>query len=215
MAKTFTYFLLQEQLVFSINYDGIRRHIHCNMYFRSKNVWTNGMIMSNQCLHAVYVMWVDYWTNHFESFNWRICGLLREINWKCLSTHVNTTVTHCTYCHASMFFFVWNGNVSQTLQKILTFYVALHICWTKYTQEGFNKLHHPSCGARWLHLNPFWPLLVFPAKGKLQCFSIKMYCQMSVGTPSLCSMFLQSDNCNTKLIKQNSFKITEVIAKLW
>ena len=35
-------------------------------------------------------------------------------------------------------------------------------------------------------------LLAFPAKGKLQCFSIKMYMyfQMSLGTPSLCPMFL-------------------------
>ena len=112
----------------------------------------------------------------------------------------------CTYCHACSF--IWNGNVSQTLQNILTFYVPLHICWTKYTQEGFNKLHHPSCSARWLHLNPF---------GKTTMFQHKNVC---LWTPSLCPACFSSQIIaipNLLNIKTNihSFKITEVIAKLW
>ena len=95
--------------------DDRRKYIHCDMYFKTQNVWINGMIMSNQCLHAVYVMWVDYWT--FWELQLRIFGLLHEINWKCLSTHMNTTVTHCNNCHESTCMFVYGMGMSVKLCK--------------------------------------------------------------------------------------------------
>ena len=56
---------------------------------------------------------------------------------------MNTAVMHCNniiVMQVHVCYFIWNGNVSQTLQKILTFYVPLHYPEPNIHKKGLINL---------------------------------------------------------------------------
>ena len=106
---------------------------------------------------------------------------------------MNTTLTRCTYCQASMFFYM-EWECQSNFAKYFDFLCTItHMLNQNIHKKGLINFTIQAV------VRDDYPFGINPT----------MFQHKNVGlwTPSLCPMFLQSDNYNTKLIKHqdNSF----------